>query len=239
MPNISKFNIENKTYDIKDAIAREWEGASPINVTTGATPHTVKDIMDKIAEGLYPSYYLLLDNIYYIYDVTGYDVRNSSYTIYYSPRHLNDYQSTAYDIHTATLRFPLDELSFTSASNTSTFIIDITGLTYQTLVLNGVEPSWRMGTTYTNVQRFDLYGEFYPYSDSSHPRGIATVSKGTWIQDSGFANITSLSLCFITENNPRSRLYVLVPKSLNLTTVNAFRDWLANENITVQYKIEV
>lgn len=102
----------------------------------------------------------------------------------------------------------------------------------KTLVLNGTE-DWTLGTSYTNVQRFDLAGAFKDYTDTDHPRGVATVSKGVWTQEATFAGITELSLCFAYGTSPK--LYVLVPKSENITTVEAFKAWLASENITVEY----
>ena len=84
----------------------------------------------------------------------------------------------------------------------------------KTLVLNGTE-DWTLGTSYTNVQRFDLAGAFKDYTDADHPRGVATVSKGVWTQEATFAGITELSLCFAYGTSPK--LYVLVPKSENIT----------------------
>jgi len=104
------------------------------------------------------------------------------------------------------------------------------------LVLDGTE-DWALGTAYTNVQRFDLNGTFRVYTDADHVRGVAEVSKGAWIQDTTFAGVTELSLCFNYGVAPATRLYVLVPKSENITTAAAFKAWLAADPITVTYAV--
>lgn len=238
--DIKAIKINNTCYPIADSTAREsllWGHAFPINSSTGVTPHTVAEIIDKIDGGAYPSYYLFLNDSYYFYDITGYNINNSIYQIWYNIRHINGVQDVVLDESTGTLFFPQSTLNYFLTSNSSDyFTINMTTY-YADLLLNGSEV-WELGSTtaYSYVNRFDLPGEYYIYKDAYHPRGIATVSQGIWTQASTFSSITELSWCFISGNFPATKLYCLIPKTENVSTVAQFKSWLQTNNISIRYR---
>ena len=111
----------------------------------------------------------------------------------------------------------------------------------KTLVITGAESEdWSTSGTYASVKRFNLAGTFYRYYDADHPRGIGeATSTGltiAWIQDSGFANITTLSACFYGGTGASVPQFILlIPNSENVSTVEELRTWLASHNITISY----